>query len=59
MDLSKCFDLVDYVLIIRSVRRKVTYGSVLKLINQSLKSGVMIGEHWEASTMRKPTRWRN
>ncbi|MGP4945263.1 reverse transcriptase domain-containing protein, partial [Pseudoalteromonas nigrifaciens] len=54
MDLSKCFDLLDHALIIRSVRRKVTDGSILKLINQFLKSGVMIGEHWEASTIGSP-----
>ncbi|MBU2870937.1 group II intron reverse transcriptase/maturase [Colwellia sp. E2M01] len=54
MDLSKCFDLLDHALIISSVRRKVTDGSILKLINQFLKSGVMIGEHWEASTIGSP-----
>lgn len=40
MDLSKCFDLLDHELIIRSVKRKVTDGSILKLITQFLKSGV-------------------
>ena len=54
MDLSKCFDLLDHALIISSVRRKVTDSSILKLINQFLKSGVMIGEHWEASTIGSP-----
>ncbi len=32
----------------------MTDGSILKLINQFLKSGVMIGEHWEASTVGSP-----
>ena len=41
MDLSKCFDLLDHALIISSVRRKVTDSSILKLINQFLKSGVI------------------
>ena len=51
MDLSKCFDLLDHELIISSVKRKVTDGSILKLLNQFLKSGVMIGNNWEASTV--------
>jgi RNA-directed DNA polymerase len=54
MDLSKCFDLLDHELIISSVKRKVTDGSILKLINQFLKSGVMIGNNWEASTVGSP-----
>lgn len=54
MDLSKCFDSLDHELIINSVKRKVTDGSILKLINQFLKSGVMIGEHWEASEKGSP-----
>ena len=54
MDLSKCFDLLDHELIINSIKRKVTDGSILKLINQFLKSGVMIGEHWEASKVGSP-----
>ena len=54
MDLSKCFDLLDHELIINSVKRKVTDGSILKLINQFLKSGVMIGNNWEASTVGSP-----
>ncbi|WP_417521156.1 hypothetical protein [Marinobacter sp.] len=32
MDLSKCFDTLDYDLIIRQFRRKVTDGSVLGLL---------------------------
>lgn len=54
MDLSKCFDLLDHELIISSVKRKVTDGSILKLINQFLKSGVMVGDYWEASEMGSP-----
>ena len=54
MDLSKCFDLLDHELIIESVKRRVTDGSVLKLINQFLKSGVMIGDNWEASRVGSP-----
>lgn len=54
MDLSKCFDLLDHDLIISSVKRKVTDGSILSLLNQFLKSGVMIGHNWEASTIGSP-----
>lgn len=54
MDLSKCFDLLDHELIISSVKRKVTDGSILELLNQFLKSGVMIGNNWEASTVGSP-----
>ena len=34
MDLSKCFDLLDHQLIIKSIQRRVTDGAILKLINQ-------------------------
>jgi retron-type reverse transcriptase len=54
LDLSKCFDLLDHELIISSVKRKVTDGSILKLLKQFLKSGVMIGNHWEASRVGSP-----
>jgi RNA-directed DNA polymerase len=54
MDLSKCFDLLDHELIISSVKQKVTDGSILKLINQFLKSGVMRGNNWEASVVGSP-----
>ena len=42
MDLSKCFDRLDHELIINSIRRRVTDGSILELINKFLKSGVMV-----------------
>ena len=46
MDLSKCFDTLDHDLIIAQFREKVTDGSILALLKQFLKSGVMIGlEH--------------
>lgn len=41
MDLSKCFDRLDHDLIIASVRRRVTDGSILNLIRMMLESGVM------------------
>jgi RNA-directed DNA polymerase len=54
MDLSKCFDRLDHEIIIASVQRRVTDGSVLKLIKQFLRSGVMVGNEWEASEMGSP-----
>ncbi|MCF7915821.1 MAG: group II intron reverse transcriptase/maturase [Spirochaetaceae bacterium] len=41
MDLSKCFDRLDHELIIRQVRTRVRDGSILRLLMQFLKSGVM------------------
>jgi RNA-directed DNA polymerase len=41
MDLSKCFDRLSQELILKGVKCKVTNGSVLKLIEQFLSSGVM------------------
>lgn len=54
MDLSKCFDELNHDLIIKSLRARVTDGSVLNLIKQFLTSGVMVGEHWEASEVGSP-----
>ena len=54
MDLSKCFDLLDHQLIIKSIQKRVTDGAILKLIKQFLKSGVMIGKNWEASRVGSP-----
>lgn len=54
MDLSKCFDLLDHELIINSVKRRVTDGSILRLLNQFLKSGVMVGDNCEASEIGSP-----
>jgi len=42
MDLSKCFDRLSHELILKGVKRKVTDGSVLKLIGQFLSSGAFI-----------------
>ena len=54
MDLSKCFDKLDHEIIITSVKRKVTDGSILKLIQQFLDSGVMVDGKWEASEVGSP-----
>lgn len=54
MDLSKCFDTLDHDLIIHRFRRKVTDGSILGLLRQFLKSGVMVGETYESSVRGSP-----
>lgn len=54
MDLSKCFDMLDHPLIIDSVRKRITDGSVLKLIEMFLTSGVMIGSSWQKSELGSP-----
>lgn len=54
MDLSKCFDCLDHEMIIKGVKSRVTDGSILRLVKQFLSSGVMVGEHWEASVKGSP-----
>lgn len=54
MDLSKCFDMLDHDLIIKSVRKRITDGSILSLIKQFLKSGVMIGSVFADSELGSP-----
>jgi len=45
MDLSKCFDTLDHDIIIKAFRKRVTDGSILKLLKMCLQSGVMTGEY--------------
>lgn len=54
MDLSKCFDRLDHDLIISSVRRRVTDGSMLSLLKMFLTSGVMNEGVWEATEIGSP-----
>lgn len=54
MDLSKCFDRLDHEIILKSIRRRVTDGSVLELINQFLKSGVMVDAYWQQTELGSP-----
>ena len=49
MDLSKRFDTLDHGLIIASFRKRVKDGSILDLLGKFLKSGVMVGDEWQAS----------
>ena len=54
MDLSKCFDRLDHDLILSSIRRRVTDGSILNLIKMFLTSGVMNEGVWEATDIGSP-----
>lgn len=54
MDLSKCFDRLDHELIIAAVNRKVSDGSVLKLIKKFLKAGVMEDGAYKATEIGSP-----
>ncbi|MHA2086329.1 MAG: group II intron reverse transcriptase/maturase [Planctomycetota bacterium] len=54
MDLSKCFDTLDHDIIIKAFRKRVTDGSILKLLRMFLQSGVMTEEGWQASTKGSP-----
>lgn len=54
MDLSKCFDRLDHELILASIRRRVTDGSILQLVRMFLTSGVMIEGNWQATELGSP-----
>ena len=54
MDLSKCFDTLDHAIIIQSIRKRVSDGSILKLIRLFLTSGVMTDEGWQSSDVGSP-----
>jgi len=54
MDLSRCFDTLDHGLILASIRRRVTDGSILILIEMFLTSGVMEDGVWEATGVGSP-----
>lgn len=54
MDLSKCFDTLDHGLIIASFSKRVKDGSILGLLGKFLKSGVMVGDEWQASKIGSP-----
>lgn len=54
MDLSKCFDRLDHELILEGVNRKVSDGSILKLIKKFLNAGVMKNGKWEETDLGSP-----
>jgi RNA-directed DNA polymerase len=43
MDLSRCFDTLNHDLSIMFMKKRVTDGRILKLVEKFLKSGVMVG----------------
>jgi len=54
MDLSKCFDTLDHDIIVEAFRKRVTDGSILKLLRMFLQSGVMTEEGRQESTEGSP-----
>ncbi|WP_253952532.1 reverse transcriptase domain-containing protein, partial [Oceanispirochaeta sp. M1] len=54
MDLSRCFDTLDHDLILKFMRKRVSDGSILALVNKFLKSGVMKGNRIDEVTEGSP-----
>jgi RNA-directed DNA polymerase len=54
MDLSKCFDRLDHELILQGINRKISDGSVLRLIRQFLEAGVMKDGVYEETEVGSP-----
>jgi hypothetical protein len=45
---------LDHSLIISSFGKRIKDGSILALLEKFLKSGVMVGEEWQASDVGSP-----
>ena len=54
MDLSKCFDRLDHDLILQGINRKISDGTVLRLIWQFLEAGVMKDGVYEDTEIGSP-----
>ena len=54
MDLSKCFDTLDHEIMMNEVGKTIGDGSVLKLIEQFLKSGIIVDGSFESSEIGSP-----
>lgn len=54
MDLSKCFDRLNHELILQEINRKISDGSILKLVKKFLVAGVMKDGTWEATEIGSP-----
>jgi len=54
MELSKCFDRLDHDLILKSVNRRVSDGSVLRLLKQFLTAEVMEDGALNPTTLGSP-----
>ena len=46
MDLSKCFDTLDYEILMEAVVERISDGKILGLIEKFLKSGVMRNDQY-------------
>ena len=54
MDLSKCFDTLDHEIMMEAVSEKISDGSVLALIKNFLKSGVMHSDNFSKTEVGSP-----
>ncbi|HZK55640.1 MAG TPA: group II intron reverse transcriptase/maturase [Desulfosporosinus sp.] len=54
MDLSKCFDTLDHEIMMEAVSEKISDGSVLSLIKNFLKSGVMHNDNFSKTEVGSP-----
>ncbi|MFA6737079.1 MAG: group II intron reverse transcriptase/maturase [Saccharofermentanales bacterium] len=54
MDLSKCFDTLDHEFILQGLNKKISDGTLLRLIKQFLKAGVMIDGVSKATEIGSP-----
>lgn len=54
MDLSKCFDTLDHDLILKAFRKRVSDGSILKLLRMFLESGVLDGDGLQPTEVGSP-----
>jgi Retron-type reverse transcriptase len=54
MDLSKCFDTLDHEFILQGLNKKISDGTLLRLIKKFLKAGVMIDGVTKATETGSP-----
>lgn len=54
MDMSKCFDTLDHEIMMNEVGKTISDGSVLNLIEQFLKSGIIVDGAFESSEIGSP-----
>lgn len=54
LDLSRCFDTLDHQIILAQFKKRISDGSILKLLDSFLKSGVMIGSDYLSTEVGSP-----
>ena len=54
MDLSKCFDTLNHEQILKSLNRRISDGTLLRLIESFLKSGVMVEGEYKPTEVGSP-----